>query len=618
MPVPCRGRPRRGGEAAVESTTWALKTRVAVGARSVHSCNRASTKWTALEVAAGAVDWRAMPSRDRALRSAGAILPLYLSFCLLSSCATAPAGAPEAPAAEAVLLTINDVYRIEGVDGGTAGGLARLRTLRAELEREHPDLLLLHGGDVLFPSLLSRLYAGEQMIDVLNRLDGEAGAFDERMLVVFGNHEFDRGRLADAGMLDERVEESEFRWLAGNVEFKQDARGEPLVEAENLVPSAVVESGGMSIGLFGITTDVARPEYVAAFGDPVETAREQTAALRARGAEVVVGLTHLDYQEDEEILRQLGDAGPDLIVGGHDHERMAREVGGRWVVKADADARTATVVWLRRGADGRLEVSHTFRKLARESPPEDPALSAVVSEWLRRHEAEFCGGQTPPAPGDCLSQVLGRTRTPLEGEENAIRGRETSLGDWVTDVMREALAGCGAEAAFVNSGSLRLNQDLPAGSEVTRRHLEELFGFPAPLKLVRLDGRTLAEAVRHSVSGWPGKGWWLQVSGLAFVHDAEKETATSLTALGPGGARPLAPDDEILVATTGFLLDPKSGQDGYTMLKPEMIVDCPASGQDVKDLVRRALAVAGHQGIAPAAEGRICRAPPGPNCLAVR
>jgi len=58
----------------------------------------------------------------------------------------------------AVLLAINDVYRIEGLRDGTIGGLARVRALRLELEREAPDLLMLHGGDFLFPSFASRMY----------------------------------------------------------------------------------------------------------------------------------------------------------------------------------------------------------------------------------------------------------------------------------------------------------------------------------------------------------------------------------------------------------------------------------------------------------------------------
>ena len=58
------------------------------------------------------------------------------------------------------VLHINDVYRIDGVDSGDAGGMARLTTLREQLEREHPNLLLMHAGDFLFPSVLSRNFAG--------------------------------------------------------------------------------------------------------------------------------------------------------------------------------------------------------------------------------------------------------------------------------------------------------------------------------------------------------------------------------------------------------------------------------------------------------------------------
>ena len=54
------------------------------------------------------------------------------------------------------------------------------------------------------------------------------------------------------------------------------------------------------------------------------------------------------------------------------------------------------------------------------------------------------------------------------------------------------------------------------------------------------------------------------------------------------------------------------------MLGPQQIVDCAASGQDLKAVVRQAVAAAEPQGIAPQAEGRICAAPAGPDCKAVR
>jgi 2',3'-cyclic-nucleotide 2'-phosphodiesterase (5'-nucleotidase family) len=111
---------------------------------------------------------------------------------------------------------VNDVYRLGGIDRGNRGGLARLRTLRRELEREDPNLILLHAGDTLFPSMMSTRYNGEQMVAVLNLLDGREHAFDDRLFITFGNHEFEKRKLGDARILNDRVRESQFRWVRTN------------------------------------------------------------------------------------------------------------------------------------------------------------------------------------------------------------------------------------------------------------------------------------------------------------------------------------------------------------------------------------------------------------------
>ncbi|HEX7181819.1 MAG TPA: bifunctional UDP-sugar hydrolase/5'-nucleotidase [Thermoanaerobaculia bacterium] len=545
------------------------------------------------------------------------LLSLALALFLLGGCAANRAGRSTGRAGQertAVLLAVNDVYRIEGVDGGTAGGIARLRTLREELERRHPDLLLLHAGDFLFPSFQSRMFNGEQMIDVLNLADGAAAGFDERMFAVFGNHEFEKDKKKDAPMLDQRIEESQFCWLGGNVTFAAGEDGQPMVAADNLARSFLVESGGIRIGIFGVTVDSKKPEYVTAIADPIATARELTADLRSRGAEVVVALTHLNAKDDRRLLEELGGAGPDLIIGGHDHEHMAVDAGGRWVLKADADARTATVATLTLSPAGRLTVRHELRELEGDSLRPDPQVQARVEEWLDKHEKLFCE-KAGDQPG-CLEQVLGHSQVRLDAEENKIRGSETNLGDWVADRMLAAFAECGAQAAFTNSGSLRLNQDLPPG-EITRRHVEELFAYPAPLHLLRIDGSTLQKAVDHTVQYWPGSGSWLQVAGMAYTHDQDAKAARNLTLLASGGGRPVDPAESILVVTNDYLVNPQAGdQDGYTMLQPSQIVkDCAADGKDLKDLVIQDLKAAEPQGIAPAAEGRICQGEG--KCLAV-
>ena len=552
-------------------------------------------------------------------------IPLLLLILVLASCASSGTRTPadDAPAQgerRAVLLHINDVYRIEGVEDGQVGGLARLRTLRKEMEERYPDLLLIHGGDFLFPSFASRMYNGEQMISVMNALDGNT-AFDDRMLVVIGNHELEKTKLKDAAILDKRIEESQFRWLGSNIVFKKGEDGTPLVEAPNLARTNVVVSGGIRIGFFGVTIPTAGVAYVDEFADPVETARELTAELRAQGAEVVVAMTHLRAEDDRRLLETLGDAGPDLILGGHDHEKMALEVGRRRIFKADADARTATVVRLSVGRDGRVNVAHDFQSLERMQVRPDPDVLQLVGDWQAKHEQQFCTQAGSP-PG-CLGEEYGITRTLLEAEENKIRGSETSLGDWVADLMLQQMKECGAQVAFINSGSLRLNQDLPAGTRITRRHVEELFAYPAPLRLIRIDGAALQKVVDNSVQHWPGSGSWLQVAGMAYVHDTTGKAARNLSLLGEGGARAVRQDETIVVATNDYLVNPEAGdQDGYTMLSANQKVEnCAAEGRDLKEVVEEALRAAGTsvfqgQGISPKAEGRICQPDDGRPCLA--
>jgi 2',3'-cyclic-nucleotide 2'-phosphodiesterase (5'-nucleotidase family) len=295
--------------------------------------------------------------RGRAVRARAALV--VASILAVAGCAPGPPLAMSpgraAGTGSVVILAVNDVYRIEGVDGGTAGGLARLRTLRAELERAHPgQVLLLHAGDVIAPSFPGRLYRGAQMIDVLNLLDGdpERGRLDERMFVVFGNHEFDAEDCARPSVLQQRVAESDFVWLGTNISFAPCNGDHPRVVGENLRQGAIVAVGGLKVGLLGLTIPIARKGLSFRFMDPQATARVLVADLRRRGADVVVGLTHLNAADDVRLYAALHAQGLGLVIGGHDHVHMRLPEGAAEprIFKADADAVTA---WVTTRSDGR-------------------------------------------------------------------------------------------------------------------------------------------------------------------------------------------------------------------------------------------------------------------------
>lgn len=556
-----------------------------------------------------------MPSRRPKLAPL-ALAALLPAAAALAGCAflTPPEPEPPPPPPRGfTLLAIDDPGRIEGIGpasvttpgAGELGGLARVRTLRRELEAASGrPVPLLVGGDVLGGSLLSQRFGGEAAIDALNALDGDPEAFDPVMFATFGDRDLAGDGTEAARRLDRRVEESQFRWLAANVWFDDDGR-EPLVAADHLTEAAVITLGGVKTGLFGLAGESSRPDWVLGFHDREETARDAVASLRAAGAELVIALAHSDPASDLALLEALGDGAPDLVIGGGGGAQTARRgPGGRWVLEGDAT--TAVVVKVAGAPGGGLTIEPGVARLGPATPVPDPDVAVRVAEWLDRLDRDQCADRGLP-PG-CLRQALGRTRVPLAGAGAAARRGESNLGNWIADRLRDHFA-AGVEAsdpgaplvALLDGSALDLGRDLPAGY-IERRHVDEILPGPASPRLLRVDGATLRRAIEHAAA----RGRWLHVSGLAFVHGPAAGTVERLTVLGAGGPRPLDDRGHVYVATVASLVGSGDAAGPYPMLGPGDVVS--ESGVDLRRLVADELSRRWEEGIAPEVEGRICEA----------
>lgn len=551
----------------------------------------------------------------RAAPAPALLLPGVLAGLILASCGpkeapvaaasatTATPGEIPADARSFTVLHMNDTYRIEGTQLADSGGLAKVRTLRAQLEAEGP-VLVTHGGDLLAPSLLSRTYDGEQMVDVLNHLDGDPEAFDEHLFVVFGNHEFDADDMEDLALLQDRIDESDFTWLDNGIRWVQNDVGEPQIFGQNLLHTDLVELGGVKVGLYSLTIDKTQPAYVTGFDDDVEAARRAVTGLREAGAEVIIGLTHLTMEQDVAVVEALGKEAPHLVMGGHEHNAQAALTkNGVWVAKGDADALSVRIAEVSAWEGGVHVALEPEPRPLDPTVPSDPAVQEVVDGWLADHEVAYCDRYFGGEAG-CLSKVLTKTNTLLEAEELAIRRFETGFGSWAADLALAQYADEGAQVAFMNSGSLRLNQNLPGGTPVTQQVLEELLPYPSGLVLLELDGETLQEVVDHAVEDWTGSGHWLQLSGFAFRHDWQKGKATDLHLLTAEGPVKVTPGMEIKAVVMEYLVNPRYDQDGYLMLSEEMVIS--DKDVDLKDVLAAAFAAAGEAGISPELQGRVC------------
>ena len=506
---------------------------------------------------------------------------LPLSLLLLASCVTAP----RPREARFTILQVNDVYKIEGLEGGSSGGMARLRTLRKQLEADGRAVLLLHGGDALYPSVMSKYLEAKPVVEVMNLLDGDAEAFDPRMIVGFGNHEFDN---RDPRILLDRLRDSRFRWVASNALLcPQPERCDRAFSAEAPAVSEtfLVDAGGTTVGLFGLLYPMEKS--YAKTTDPIAAARSAVASLRSRGARVVVAVTHQDMPEDVRLVRAV--PGIDLVVGGHDHLFMQERVNGTWITKADADVKSVVVHDVRVPPAGPVR-TEPRRVLVDSKIAKDAEVDAAVQVWLGELARKLGGNET-----------IGMTKNLLEGVEPAVRGRETALGNLLADAAREQM---GTDAAVVNGGSIRINDNVPPGP-VTKYDMEGIFYFTNRLVAFAATGQQVLDMLRNAVSRVDaGDGRFLQVSGITFRYGRRDGAFVVEPEDVRIGGRPLDLSARYTVATSDFLYT-RGIEDGYVLFTdahrpPKVHADREADFRTVVEQYIRARGT-----VETAVEGRI-------------
>lgn len=530
-------------------------------------------------------------------------------------------GAAAAQPAErrATFIAVNDIYRLDGIAEGKSGGLGRVRTLRTWIERDAPEALLLHAGDFLSPSLIGKVFKGEQMVDAMNNLDGDPKAFDARMFVAFGNHEFDDSRCNKADSpLDKRVGESQFTWLVANLDFSNCASMSGVPKRSNVKDVVIVDVDNVKVGIFGIglTPDKDSAPRYPRFEEGLPAARRIVAALRARGAELIVALTHLPREDDEALLRELVPEGLDLVVGGHDHSNMVlfdNEKQPRGF-KADSDARSAWRIDVVLAPGKRPRIEGQLITLNEAIPPDEP-MAKLAAWWAAQADEAVCAKRTDsqgkPAPPLCLEETIGRTQSVIELEETANRSQETGFGDWLADAVKKDT---GADVVLINSGILGLNEDLAPGRKLTLRHVVDIFRFDDIAAVRAFPAKQVCAAIVHGLLR-PGTGAWPHLAGVKVeVKRAQnKYAAAAVTSfIGKKGVN-CKSNAPIKVAAPPFLL---CGGDDYPLLKSSetCLADLqkkpfPSGTQrqarKLSDLTEAAIRAAGQAGIKPDRDGRV-------------
>ncbi|MEP7383958.1 MAG: bifunctional metallophosphatase/5'-nucleotidase [Gemmatimonadota bacterium] len=374
------------------------------------------------------------------------------------------------------ILHFNDVYEITPVEGGRAGGLARVAAFRRHLADSLGTVLTTLGGDFISPSALGTArvdgerLAGRQMVAVLNAVGVD--------WTTLGNHEFDVSEDA----FRQRVAESRFRYVASNV---HDSTGRPLagVAAHAII---TVDAGGqrVRVGLIGVVIASNHQPWVG-YDDPVTSLQAHAAMIRD-SVDVLVALTHLTVAQDQRVAEEVPSI--DVILGGHEHENYLLRRGTHFtpIIKADANVRSVAVVRVTVGdRHTRPRVTSTLVPI-NDAMPSDSGVGAEVDRWLAR---AFAGYR---AQGFSPESVVATLRSALDGRETVVRTREGSLSDLIVRAMRHAATD--ADVAIFNGGSIRIDDVVPPGP-ITQYDVIRILPFGGNSVVVDMTGALLRQVL---------------------------------------------------------------------------------------------------------------------------
>ncbi len=411
-----------------------------------------------------------------------------------------------------VLLQANDVYQISPSSGDDLGGMARVATLKQKLRIENPNTLFCMAGDFLNPSVIGtikyngRAISGEQMVAAMNTAGVD--------LVTFGNHEFDLKQSE----LQSRINESEFDWITNNAYEtdstmmqpfgRQMGKNEPKT---SFSPHKIVtfkDSDGtlVKIGFFGTVLPANKKPYIV-YKDVYEECRNSVNDLKKKGADLIIGLTHVAIDDDKEIAKQNPDIS--LIMGGHEHVNMKHAIGNVVITKADANAKTVWIHKIRYNKKTKEKTLTSELVTVNNTIADEFETQKVVQRW------EFIADSCMRAQGFVPDEVVTDVTEMLDAREITNRYQQSNLGNIIGHSMA-MVAKKPVDAAFFNSGSIRLDDQIKG--KMTQKDVISILPYGGSLVEMDIKGSELRKVLGGGLLS-KGRGGYLQWYNIGWEKD---------------------------------------------------------------------------------------------------
>ena len=388
---------------------------------------------------------------------------------------------------------------------GRVGGLDRVATVINAIRSERPEALLLDGGDTWHGSYSCYHTQGQDMVNVMNALKPDAMTF---------HWEFTLG----SERVNEIVENLPFAALGQNI-FDSEW-DEPT---DLFPPYKFFERGKVKIAVIGQAfpyMPIANPGWMFpeySFGIRDERMQEMVDEVRAKGAELVVCLSHNGFDVDKKMAGKV--KGLDVVLSGHTHDALPEPVlvgdtiivasgsNGKFVSRVDLDIRQGRMMGFR----------HKLIPIFADVIAPDPQMTKLIDA----QRAPFI---------DQLSEVIGKT-----GEDQVLYRRGNFNGTW-DDLICDALIS-ERDADIALSPGVRWGPSILPDQEITRDDLWNVTSMSYPNAYrTEMSGEFLhiiledvADNLFNPDPYYQQGGDMVRVGGLGYRIDISKPQGSRIT-----------------------------------------------------------------------------------------
>lgn len=398
---------------------------------------------------------------------------------------------PETPSEpdndEFVILFTNDFHsQIEplGMDetyNANRGGIKRIKALVDSVRTAEPYVLLADAGDLVQGTYYFSLLNGIVEMMCLEEL-----GYDVRTL---GNHEFDKKMTG----LGDMLAMSSVPVVATNYDFSS-------TDISNYISSStILDAGSIKVGFIGLNVrllNLVDPKACegVVWQDAINVADSEARKLRDQGADMVIALSHLGYENNDRLYYDRGIAMNtrhiDMIIGGHTHTFLNRpdyvkNLDGDSVPIVQTGSRGVCLGYAKIRLDKNGKPSFTYRLIPVKSHL-DRKIDQEFSDMIDTYSA---------AVSQKMDEVIGYCPKALRKGSP-----ESPLGNLTADAliwMAKEYYDVDADVSLYNSGGIRA--ELSAG-EVTVGDVYAVYPFDNVLSLITMKGKDLKSLFEYVAS----------------------------------------------------------------------------------------------------------------------